>query len=377
MRRISGYFKPAPGAEILMKGKKKGMNYRRWLESAPQSLKREEYRFYVFMNYGYTFALLGHIIFLVPLYFMLCSPIAFISDAVCIIIDIIAIVLIRRGSMNLSFLLFITAVTLHTTVSILFFGASSYLPLYYITLLVVTFFSQWSLLYKIIAGCIFVGLAIGLTGYSVYYPSILDVTRIQFLFWSSGNILVNSFALAYGVYYFSFIVDTAERELRYQAEHDLLTGILNRSAIIKVLVSTIARSQSSTVSTIMCDIDYFKRINDTYGHLVGDEVLKSITRTLGVSLREGDALGRFGGEEFIIVLPGCSLVKAIKIAERIRVLLMSTPVTTDAGEITITMSFGVAMMQNGQEGNVEALLLRADQALYKAKNSGRNRVEHI
>ncbi len=86
---------------------------------------------------------------------------------------------------------------------------------------------------------------------------------------------------------------------------------------------------------------------------------------------KGDAPGRFGGEEFIIVLPGCSLVKALKIAERIRVLLMSTPVTTDVGDIIVTMSFGVAMMQNGREGNAEALLLRADQALYKAKNSGR------
>ncbi|HOO72266.1 MAG TPA: GGDEF domain-containing protein [Spirochaetota bacterium] len=352
------------------------MNYKQWIQKAPQSLKREEYRFYIFMNYAYIFALLVHILVLVPLYFMLTSPVAFVTDIVCVAIDIVAIIMIRRGAMKLSYFLFVSAVTVHTTVSIIFFGAGSFLPLYYITLLGLTFFSPWSLLRKMIAGLVFVGLAVGLTGYSVFYPPISEITKIQFLFWSCGNITVNSFGLAYGIYYFSFIVDAAEEKLRYQAEHDLLTGVLNRSAIIKVLVSTMVRSQNSSVAAIMGDIDHFKRINDTYGHLVGDEVLKIVTGLIGDSLREGDALGRFGGEEFIIVLPGCTLAPALRVAERVRTLLCSTPVKSSAGEITVTMSLGVAVMQNGQEGNVEALLLRADQALYSAKEKGRNRVEH-
>ena len=122
-------------------------------------------------------------------------------------------------------------------------------------------------------------------------------------------------------YIIFFIVDTDEEKLRYQADHDLLTGILNRSAIVKVLVSNNARTRNQVVAAVMTDIDHFKRINDTHGHLVGDEVLKAVTRILGVSLRKGDSLGCFGGE------------------------------------------------------GSEALIKRADKALYSAKNNGRNRAD--
>ena len=170
-------------------------------------------------------------------------------------------------------------------------------------------------------------------------------------------------------------MDVSEQKLRYQAEHDLLTGVLNRNAIVKVLVSSIARSQNNHVAAIMGDIDHFKRINDTYGHLAGDDVLKGVTRMLGESLREGDALGRFGGEEFIMVLPGCQMNAAIRVAERIRSMLNDTPIPTCEGYIGVTMSFGVAVMQQGRDNDGEALIKRADQALYRAKNGGRNRVE--
>ena len=228
-----------------------------------------------------------------------------------------------------------------------------------------------------VTGIVLAGFALCLTTYSLYHPSLIEVTPLQLVFWNSGNVLVNCFAMGYGVYYFSFLVDTAEEKLRYQAEHDILTGILNRNAIVKVLVSNIARAQNYSIAAIMGDIDYFKKINDTYGHLVGDEVLINVSQILSSSLREGDAVGRFGGEEFIMVLPGCNMSVAVRVAERVRALIAASSISTETGEIHVTMSFGVAVMQEGRGEDGEELLKRADEALYRAKNNGRNRVEYI
>jgi len=353
------------------------MNFKQWPENIPSSLQNRDRRFFIFLNYAYIFSFAGHMIFLLPLYTMLTDTIAFRSNIVCIFIDITCFILLRRGKIKFSFMLLICAITVHTTLSIIFFGTTSCLQLYFFTLIVLSFFSPWGLFFKITIGMFLTGLAISLTSYSIYNPPIVEITSRQLIFWNTGNILANCIALGYGVYYFSFIVDTSEEKLKYQAEHDLLTGVLNRNTIIRVLLSNISGAQNYTVSAIMGDIDCFKKINDTYGHLVGDEVLKSITGILSSSLRERDALGRFGGEEFIMVLPACDINVAVNVAERIRTLIASSPVSTKAGKINVTMSFGVASLKNGRVEDGEELLKRADEALYRAKDNGRNRVEYI
>ena len=347
-----------------------------WFEIAPLSLKREDYRFYLFLNYVYIFAFSGHLLFLYPLYAMLNYRIAFISDILCLFADVFCFILLRRGKVNVSLVLFLVAVSAHTAMAIIVFGGTSSLSMFYLSMLALTFFSHWKILYKMIAAVLLISLSAGLTVYSLCFSPVTEITRIQLVFWNFGNITVNSFAVAYGIYYFSFIVNTAEEKLRFQAEHDLLTGILNRNTIVKILVSNIAKNQNQIIAIVMTDIDHFKRINDRHGHLVGDEVLKAVTRILGISLREADSLGRFGGEEFIMVLPGCHLSKALGVAERIRRLVADTPVSTSAGDIKVSMSFGVAVMQSGWGEDSEALINRADRALYSAKNNGRNRVEY-
>ena len=171
------------------------------------------------------------------------------------------------------------------------------------------------------------------------------------------------------------VIDRVE-QLQVQANVDQLTGVLNRGAISDVLrraLDQAAREQSS-VSVILCDVDRFKSVNDAYGHLVGDAVLRGVAKRVGAGLRPYDVLGRYGGEEFLIVLPGCSLLEAFGVAERVRALLWCEPIETSAGELPITASFGVATSPRDTR-KLDELISDADQALYRAKEAGRNRVE--
>jgi diguanylate cyclase (GGDEF)-like protein len=125
----------------------------------------------------------------------------------------------------------------------------------------------------------------------------------------------------------------------------------------------------------MADIDHFKRVNDTHGHLTGDEVLCEVARRMQSSLRRYDTIGRFGGEEFLLVLPGCSLEEGVKLAERICHLVRSEPVKAKNKPIDVSISLGVAVANQPVPADLEALLGSADAALYRAKEAGRNRVE--
>lgn len=169
----------------------------------------------------------------------------------------------------------------------------------------------------------------------------------------------------------------ARESLRIQATHDTLTGIWNRGGIIDILHKEVerARRSSTPLSVVMADLDHFKQINDTRGHAVGDAVLRVTARRLSPCLRPYDSLGRYGGEEFLVVLPGCGEADAAATAERLRSSLGSSPVETSAGPVTATLSLGVAATPGGDAGaGADELLRASDDALYRAKNSGRNRV---
>ena len=165
-----------------------------------------------------------------------------------------------------------------------------------------------------------------------------------------------------------------EEELRYRATRDALTNIYNRGAIIDVLQKEVARQgrEQHAVSVIFCDLDHFKQVNDTFGHLAGDEVLREVTRRMAAVMRPYDAFGRYGGEEMLCVLPNCELAGALEVAERMRAAVAATAVETEAGAVQITVSIGVATMSRDEAGSLGQLLQRADSALYRAKENGRN-----
>ena len=165
----------------------------------------------------------------------------------------------------------------------------------------------------------------------------------------------------------------AREALREQATHDGLTGLLNRTGILEKLDDELSRASrtGTPVSVLMADLDLFKSINDTCGHLVGDAVLREAARRLKTAARRYDSVGRYGGEEFLIVLPGCNAAEAAIQGERMRQAIGAAPFLSGGQPVLVTASLGVACSSHAAP---EALVREADDALYLAKENGRNRV---
>jgi two-component system cell cycle response regulator len=196
-----------------------------------------------------------------------------------------------------------------------------------------------------------------------------DVNELRARVWAGKRILELQSALL-GV----------QNELQFESAHDHLTGLWNRGAIMGLLHRETQRSVriGEPLGVIMADLDHFKHINDSYGHPVGDVVLREVARRILSSVRNYDYVGRFGGEEFLIVLAECSATDLAATAERMRVCVSRKPVETDSGPVPVTLSIG--LVTGRAVGSVvlkgEELLRAADAALYCAKTKGRNRVEH-
>ena len=167
------------------------------------------------------------------------------------------------------------------------------------------------------------------------------------------------------------------QKLHIQATHDHLTDVWNRAAIMGHLRGEVerARRQSSHMGVIIADLDHFKRINDTYGHRTGDAVLQEAARRMQLALRPYDRLGRYGGEEFLIIASGCDLSQTAALAERIRSFMSTEPVKDQFSEIFVTVSLGIAIGRGQAGEDAGALVAIADEALYRAKKAGRNRIE--
>ena len=169
----------------------------------------------------------------------------------------------------------------------------------------------------------------------------------------------------------------AQAQLSALANHDSLTDLWNRRVILERLNQELARAEreKSPLGLILLDIDHFKRINDTLGHSRGDEVLQHVAQRLTETLRPYDCIGRYGGEEFLIVVPNCNMHETFKLAERIRKAICDQPVVSADGPIAVSASFGATAILAEQAADPKALIVAADRALYRAKESGRNRVE--
>jgi diguanylate cyclase (GGDEF)-like protein len=173
----------------------------------------------------------------------------------------------------------------------------------------------------------------------------------------------------------------AREELRERAEKDLLTLLPNRSAIQEILNQELARCHRDkrdrrSVGIILLDLDHFKNINDTYGHFAGDAVLRETAHRFRANMRPYDRIGRYGGEEFLVVLPDSDLDQTVHQADRMRVILAHKPMYVDGRELTVTASFGVTVSDPSDRGSDQYVRV-ADEALYLAKNAGRNRVSKL
>jgi len=166
----------------------------------------------------------------------------------------------------------------------------------------------------------------------------------------------------------------ARENMRFRATHDPLTSLLNRGAILELLGRELHRSYREQKSTaiLLGDVDHFKRVNDTLGHVVGDEVLLELANRLIAGVRSYDFVGRYGGEEFLVVLNSCDPAFAPGRTEEIRRSISSRPVLTAKGPLSLTMSFGVLLSADWGHRPVEELLHEVDIALYEAKAAGRD-----
>ena len=208
-----------------------------------------------------------------------------------------------------------------------------------------------------------VSIALGTGGDNFFSPTLVQTLYLGS--YSFGLLLLT----------ISLVLQAAQRlhqELEQLVSHDMLTGALTRRALFEQGEIEIERSQRSArpMSVLMLDLDHFKRINDEHGHLVGDRVLRDFAERVQAQLRRPDQFGRFGGEEFLALLPDTDHDQALTVAERIRA---STP--TDPTLPVCTVSIGVATRPVRHPESLEALISRADQALYRAKDLGRDRVE--
>lgn len=225
----------------------------------------------------------------------------------------------------------------------------------------------------------------GLAFWILVIMAVLQVLRLAAaLVWPVGNdildtsfhhlIYVTSFAFTNLLFTISLVLmatDQLRTRLEYMATHDSLTHSLTRRQINEVCSAELARCQRNgrSMALLMMDLDHFKRVNDTFGHQAGDQVLVAFVDRVNALLRRPDRLGRFGGEEFLVVLPETMLDEAVLVANRIR----ETCAESNGGP-SCTVSIGVTT--NAQvEDTIDSMLARADAALYRAKNKGRNRVE--
>ena len=194
-------------------------------------------------------------------------------------------------------------------------------------------------------------------------------------------------ALAAAVVFLSFVVSSArllvtqhrlvlaQEALRREASRDSLTSLWNRKAILDILQRELLRTErrSESVGVIMADIDHFKDVNDSRGHAAGDLVLRIIASEIAAVVRPYDSVGRYGGEEFLVVAPDCSIAETWELAERIRSCVAHCSVEVGGTSVQVSLSLGIAIGRSATDS--EQLLHAADVALYQAKNAGRNRVE--
>ena len=166
----------------------------------------------------------------------------------------------------------------------------------------------------------------------------------------------------------------ARESMRFQATHDVLTSLWNRGVIMELLSREVVRSRREKCcsAVMMCDIDHFKVVNDQHGHAAGDDVLREVARRLQTSVRSYDMVGRYGGEEFLVVLNKCDPASAVARAENLRNVVSSKPFVLSSKSLKVTISVGVALSTDFPNRHVDDILHAADMALYDAKESGRN-----
>lgn len=309
----------------------------------------------------------------IPLYWWFGSPTLALLNLVSVTMYAAAYVLIEKRRNRAAVALVWIEVLAHSAIGSLLIGWESgfhYFLLLFIPAIVVGSPKRQAVPLVLAVLAFYLGLDAACTAFAPLSP--LSEQGLRLAKWLN-------IALIFGLFYsmaalYRRTVLSAERRLLDLAMTDPLTGLANRSHFQSRAASELARSARSgePIALILADIDFFKRVNDQRGHDAGDKVLVQVAALMSSKLREADVLARWGGEEFLMLLPNSDGINAAAVAERVRQAVQAAPIAVGGDPVSVTMSFGVAQVHSGDD--LQSATARADQALYSSKKNGRNRV---
>lgn len=308
------------------------------------------------------------------LFHYLGSPILAWVNVVSVSMYVTAYYALKRRRNRLAISLIWTEVIVHAALGLILIGWESGFHYYLLMFIPALFASMPTRKAWMAAGLLwlfYVSLDVGMWFFEPLQPISPQALLGVHLF----NLTVVFAMFGYLSYYYVRAVITAERKLRRLATTDSLTGLFNRRHMVELAEKEIARVQrhGNPLTFLLLDIDYFKKINDDHGHRVGDEVLEHVALTLVAQLRDEDLVARWGGEEFLIMLPDTELDQGLQTAERLRQRLSAEPWQSGQQEVPLSASIGLSQYQGLESLN--DCVARADLALYTGKQGGRNRVE--
>ena len=329
---------------------------------------------YVQSNIVYLSTLISSIIFEFVFYFMK-ADIAFYINTFVLITGVLPIYFNRKGYYGLASFIYLSTMGLSAFVNGIVFGIQVGFGFYFFNFAGLIIYTSWKARYKLFALLIDASLLLDLTIYYLDHVPLYQLSEYLFFAFLVLNIVLNITGVAHSAYFYMNNARLANDRLSYLSTTDLLTGLLNRSAFIEAFMQ-FCQIENQNVGLIMFDIDFFKSINDTYGHLCGDAVLSKIGSLLKDKLNKQTLIGRYGGEEFILSFPSQSVDDVKRLAEELRLMIQDTEFVYEHQMIKTSISIGaIYYSYDSNHGiDIDRLLAQADQHLYISKQNGRNRV---
>ncbi|MBN1294752.1 MAG: diguanylate cyclase [Candidatus Latescibacteria bacterium] len=336
-------------------------------------LPSEYYRRFVFVNYIYFSSFVAHVLFWFIFEVIHAEDMALFS-LVTAAVYLFCILLNFKGFYTTGIVFFAIEINLFILMCVFTFGDAGFhyffFPIFSLLFLISIDQPIFRIVWAIVECVLFGVLSYYLPEISKkneFDPYIIDFLRVL-------NTYLSFFFLGFAGYYYSQYALKAENLLRKIATTDSLTGLSNRRDFINKIKNEMARfdRNNKPFTVVMGDIDHFKKCNDTFGHDFGDFVIQRTAQLMVSSLRQQDFVGRWGGEEFLVVLPETTLEKGDKVAEKIRTVIASSPFSFRGKKYSVTMSFGVSVYDHAM--TMDDVINKADECLYIAKGAGRNRV---
>lgn len=316
------------------------------------------------------------VFFFLPIFIYIGNLLLVLLCVTTIVASYVAFKLNKLKRYGLASLIFIGFVTLQTVIEVMFFDMKAGFVYYFFNMSGLIIYTNWSNKQKVFGVAIEISLFIFTFFYTSFYDPYVIIPNWLIIFFHISNILFNIVGVTNSAFYYVKIADKAQIRLSKLALVDYLTELPNRTAIAQYFDQLNQETDwfTQNVAVLMIDIDHFKDINDNYGHLVGDVILKNLGKTLYHQKRQSDFLARYGGEEFLMIIPIDSAYKLSEIAEDYRLKIESSLFVAGEYSHKITISIGALLKQAHTNMTYQETIEIADALLYKAKQEGRNRV---